>query len=77
MTSHNRPRGRGDDRRPRATSVRDVYAASADRLCAVIAMLPRRKQTKAYMGHAAVLDQFAMAVEEQVIAGQRHRQNEE
>lgn len=77
MTSRNGPRGRGDDRRPRTTSAKDVFLASVDRYGAITVELPRRQQTNAFLVGAQVLDRMAECVEERVIAGQRHRRNEE
>lgn len=77
MTRGNRPRGRADSSRPRATSARDVYRASSDRLGAVLAMLPRREQATAYLGHADLIDHLAVAVEERVARRVRTSPNQQ
>lgn len=71
MTRGNRPRGRADSSRPRATSARDVYRASSDRLDTVLASLPRREQTTAYLGHADLINHLADAAQQRV--GRRAR----
>lgn len=77
MTRGNRPRGRCDTGRPRTTSSADVFEASVGRYGAVAMMLRGRRRTNAFLVGAQVLDRLAEVIEDEVVAGQRHRQTEE